>query len=96
MSHPSSKKMKQKPLFVCPGCSKHMYSNNMVNRYNILIKLQAKILQNDPRVRKKITEQRSGGNLRVGVASTCTTEGEACLASFFFCAAGTLDFDSNI
>jgi hypothetical protein len=37
LSHPSSETMKLKPLYVCSGCSNHMYSNNMVNRYNISI-----------------------------------------------------------
>jgi hypothetical protein len=57
MSHPGSEKMKLKHLYVCPGCSNHIYNNNMVNRYNISIKLQAKILQNNPWVRKKITNK---------------------------------------
>jgi hypothetical protein len=43
LSHPCSEKMKLKPLYVCPRCLNHTYSNNMVNKYNISIKLQAKI-----------------------------------------------------
>jgi hypothetical protein len=56
----------------------------MVNSYNISIKLQAKILQNDPWVGKNITEQSSGRNLTVGVASIGTIGGEAGIAFFFF------------
>jgi hypothetical protein len=56
----------------------------MVNSYNISIKLQAKILQNDPWVEKNITEQSSGRNLTVGAASIGTIGGEADLAFFFF------------
>jgi hypothetical protein len=74
--------MKLKPLYMCPECSNHMYSNNMVSRYNISVILQDKILQNDPCVRKKITERCK--NLSVGGASTGTAGGEAGQASFFF------------
>jgi hypothetical protein len=34
--------MKSKPLYMCPGCSNHTYSNNMVNRYNISINYKLK------------------------------------------------------
>jgi hypothetical protein len=60
---------------VCPRYSNHTYSNNMLNRYNISIKLQTKILQNAPWVRKKITEYSSGGNLSADGASIGTTGG---------------------
>jgi hypothetical protein len=40
---PLSEKVGLKALYVCPGCSNHTYNNNMVNRYNTLIKFQAKI-----------------------------------------------------
>jgi hypothetical protein len=60
-------------------------TNNMVNKYNISIKLQAKILQNDMWVRKKKKLQLSSGrNLRADGASTGTTEGEVDLTSFVF------------
>jgi hypothetical protein len=58
-------------------------TNNMVNKYNISIKLQAKILQNDPWVQNKDL-QSSTENLRVGAASIDTTGGGAGLASFIF------------
>jgi hypothetical protein len=29
-SYPSSKRVELKPLYVCPGCSNHTYSNNMI------------------------------------------------------------------
>jgi hypothetical protein len=32
LSYPGSKRAESKPLYMCPGCSKHMYSNNMINR----------------------------------------------------------------
>jgi hypothetical protein len=31
---PRSEKEEPKPLHVCPGCSNHTYSNNMINRCN--------------------------------------------------------------
>jgi hypothetical protein len=55
----------------------------MVNSYNISIKLQAKILQNDPWVQNKDL-QSSTENLSIGAASTGTTGGEVGLASFIF------------
>jgi hypothetical protein len=55
--------------------------NNMVNRYNISLNYKLKSLQNDPWERKKITEQ--GDILSIGVASTGTTRGEACLVFIF-------------
>jgi hypothetical protein len=53
----------------------------MVNIYNILINYKLRSLQNDSWVRKKITEQCD--ILSVGVASTSTTGGEACLVFIF-------------
>jgi hypothetical protein len=32
---PHSKKAEMKPPYVCPGCSNHMYSKNMVNMYYV-------------------------------------------------------------
>jgi hypothetical protein len=32
---PRSKKVEPKPLYVCPGCSNHTYSNNMIIRCNV-------------------------------------------------------------
>jgi hypothetical protein len=55
----------------------------MVNSYNISIKLQAKILQNDMWVQNKDL-QSSTENLSVGAASTSITGGEVGLASFIF------------
>jgi hypothetical protein len=56
----------------------------MMNRYNISIKLQAKILQNDLWAREKKLQLSSGKNLSADVASTGATGGEADLASFIF------------
>jgi hypothetical protein len=74
--------MKLEALFVCSGCSNHLYSEQYGEQIQHLDKLQAKILQNDPWVRKKITERH--GNISVGAASIGTTGGEVGLASFFF------------
>jgi hypothetical protein len=52
MSHPGFEKIKPKPLYMCPGCSIHTYSNNMI-QIQYLDKLQGKILQSDPWVQKK-------------------------------------------
>jgi hypothetical protein len=83
MSHPGSEKMKSKPLYVCPGCSNHMYSNNMVNRYNIPINYMVKSYKMTLGSERKITiKQRQ--NLSLGAASTGTIGGEVGLASFFF------------
>jgi hypothetical protein len=32
---PHSKKVETKPPYVCPGCSNHMYNNNMINRWHV-------------------------------------------------------------
>jgi hypothetical protein len=56
MSPPSSEMVELKPLYMCPGCSNHTYSNSMVNKYNILINYKLESLQNFPSVQKKITE----------------------------------------
>jgi hypothetical protein len=32
---PHSEKMETKPPYVCPGCSNHTYSNNMINRCHV-------------------------------------------------------------
>jgi hypothetical protein len=74
--------MKPKPLYVCLRCSNHTYSEQYGEQIQYLDKLQAKLLQNDPWVRKKITIMQRQ-NLSVGVASTGTTGGEVGLATFF-------------
>jgi hypothetical protein len=35
---PRSEKMEPRPLYVCPGCSNHTYSNNMIRQMHCLIK----------------------------------------------------------
>jgi hypothetical protein len=35
---PRSEKEGTKPPYVCPGCSNHTHGNNMINRYNVIIK----------------------------------------------------------
>jgi hypothetical protein len=32
---PRSEKEGTKPPYVCPGCSNHMYSNNMITRFHV-------------------------------------------------------------
>jgi hypothetical protein len=81
VSHPSSEKMKPKPLYVCLGCSNHTYSNNMVNRYNISINYTVKSYKMTHGSKRKITEWRR--NLSVGASSTGTTRGEAGLVFIF-------------
>jgi hypothetical protein len=56
VSHPGFEKMKLKPLYVCSGCSNHMYSNNMVNRYNISINYRVKSYKMTHRSKRKIIE----------------------------------------
>jgi hypothetical protein len=56
MSHLGSEKMKLKPLYVCPGCSNHTYSNDMVNRYNISINYRVKSYKMTRGSKRKITE----------------------------------------
>jgi hypothetical protein len=41
---------------VCPGCSNHTYSNNMVNRYNISINYRVKSYKMTCGSKRKITE----------------------------------------
>jgi hypothetical protein len=81
MSHLGSDKMKPKPLYVCPRCSNHTYSNNMVNRYNISINYRVKSYKMTRGSKRKSTELCR--ILSICVASTGTTGGEAGLASFF-------------
>jgi hypothetical protein len=38
---------KPKSPYVCPGCSNHQYSNNMINRWNVSIKQSKYLLHND-------------------------------------------------
>jgi hypothetical protein len=51
---PQSKKVELKPLYVCPGCSLHTYSNNMI-QMQYSIKHSNYSLHDDPWVLKKIT-----------------------------------------
>jgi hypothetical protein len=32
---PTSEKEEMKPPYVCPGCSNHTYSNNMITRFHV-------------------------------------------------------------
>jgi hypothetical protein len=48
---PWSEKMGPKPLYVCPGCSIHTYSNNMI-RMQCSIKHNNYLLLHDPWVLK--------------------------------------------
>jgi hypothetical protein len=80
---PRSEKTEQKPLYVYPGCSNHTYSNNMVNRYNISINYKQKSYKMTRGSERRL-QLSSGRNLSVDGASTGTTGGEACLASFIF------------
>jgi hypothetical protein len=82
LSHPDSEKMKPKPLYVCAGSSNYTYGNNMINRYNILINYKLKSYKMTLGSERRL-QANSGKNLSVGAASTGTTRGEACLASFF-------------
>jgi hypothetical protein len=59
-----------------------MYSNNMVNRYNISINYRVKSYEMTRGSKRKIIEYR--GILSVGAASTGTTGGEADLVSIFW------------
>jgi hypothetical protein len=72
MSRPSSEKIKLKPLYMCLGCSNHTYSEQYGEHIQHLDKLEAKPLQNDLWVRKKITIMQRQ-NLSVGATSTSTT-----------------------
>jgi hypothetical protein len=86
--------MKLKPLYMCLGCSNHTYSNNMVNKYNISIKLQDKNLQNGPWVQKKDYRVAQNSMRWCGFHRHNRRGGRP---SFLLLRpAGTLDFDSNI
>jgi hypothetical protein len=82
LSHLSFEKMKSKPLYVCPGCSNHTYTNNMINRYNISLNYKVKSYKMTHGPKRKITDKCR--ILSVGAASTGITSGEAGLASFIF------------
>jgi hypothetical protein len=67
---------------MCPGCSNHTYSNNMVNRYNISINYKLRSYKMTCGSERRL--QSSGKNLSVGAAFTGTTRGETGLV-FIFC-----------
>jgi hypothetical protein len=48
LSHPGFEKTKPNALYVCLRYLNHTYINNMVNKYDILIKLQVKNLTEYP------------------------------------------------
>jgi hypothetical protein len=52
---PQSKKVELKPLYVCPGCSIHTYSNNMIPM-QCSIKHSKYLLHNDLWVLKMFTQ----------------------------------------
>jgi hypothetical protein len=81
MCHTPVLRIELKPPYVCPGCSNHTYNEQYGEHIQYIVKLQAKSLQNDPWVRKKITERCD--ILSVGAAFTGTTRGEACLVFIF-------------
>jgi hypothetical protein len=83
VSHPNFEKMKPKPLYVCPRCSNHMYSNNMISRYNISLIHKLKSYKMT-RGSKRRLQSSSRGNLSADGAFTSATGGEVGLASFFF------------
>jgi hypothetical protein len=70
----------------------------MVNRYNISLNYKLKSYKMTLGSERKITIKH-WQNLSIGTASTGTTGGEACLASFFFVLLVSListpTFDSN-
>jgi hypothetical protein len=45
-------KIEPKPLYMCPGCSMHMYSNNMI-QMQCLIKHSNYLIHKDPWVWKR-------------------------------------------
>jgi hypothetical protein len=48
-------RLEPKPIYVCPGCSNHTYSNNMI-QIQCLIKHSKYLLHNDPWVLKMFTQ----------------------------------------
>jgi hypothetical protein len=74
--------MKLKPLYVCPGCSNHMYSNNMANRYNISINYKVKPYKMTLGSKRRL-QLSSGGNLSMDGTSTGTTGVEVGLVFIF-------------
>jgi hypothetical protein len=60
MSYLDSEKMKLKPLYVCPGCSNHMYRNNMINRYNISLNYKLKSYKMTPGLERRLQSCGSG------------------------------------
>jgi hypothetical protein len=94
LSHPSSEKMKPKPLYVCPGCSNHAYSNNMVNRYNISINYRIRSYKMTCGFQKKDYRVAQNYKRRCGFHRHNRSRGRP---SFLLLhPTGTIDFDSNI
>jgi hypothetical protein len=50
---PRSEKEGTKPLYVCPGCSNHTYSNNMITRIHVQ-QYKYLFISNDPWVQRKL------------------------------------------
>jgi hypothetical protein len=96
LSYRSFENMKLKPLYVFSGCSNHTYSNNMVNRYNILINYKLRSLQNDPWVKNKDyrVKQRRKSKRRCGFHRHNQRRGRP--SFILFHPADTLDFTPNL
>jgi hypothetical protein len=52
---PQSERVEPNPLYVCPGCSNHTYSNNMI-QMQCLKKHSKYLLHKDPWVLKMFTQ----------------------------------------
>jgi hypothetical protein len=50
---PRSEKEGTKPLYVCPECSNHTYSNNMITRIHVQ-QYKYLFISNDPWVQRKL------------------------------------------
>jgi hypothetical protein len=94
LSHPGFEKMKLKPLYVCPGCSNHTYSNNMVDRYNISINYRIKSYKMTCGVQKKDYRVAQNSKHKCDFHRHNRRRGRP--SFLLLCPAGTLDFDSNI
>jgi hypothetical protein len=76
--------LKPKPLYVCPGCSNHMYNEQYGEQIQYLVKIRAKIFTKQSLGLKEYYKQSNSDTLSIGVATACTTRGEACLVFVFW------------
>jgi hypothetical protein len=95
LSHPSSEKTKLNPLYVCLGCSYNMFSNIMINIYNISINYKLRAYKITIGSQRKITiMQRQKSKHRCGFCRHNRRRGRPSFLHLSL--AGTLDSNFHV